>query len=103
MIRQYFINNQPITLPLPTPPSLLLSLSVHDTTTTPGPCSEKSASPRDGRGHCQAPQAFRRGEHMGRVGFDPRICLPDMSGHPCLILRATSISLQVDPPNTGKA
>ena len=54
VIRQYFINNQPITLPLPTPPSLLLSLSVHDTTTTPGPCSEKSASPREGRGHCAA-------------------------------------------------
>jgi hypothetical protein len=27
---------------------------VHDTTTMPGPCSEKSASPREGRGHCAA-------------------------------------------------
>ncbi len=73
--------------------SLLLSPSPleHDTTTTMlCPCSEKSASPQEGRG--QAPQAFRRGEHMGRVGFDPVVFSPGMAGHPCLILRATSVS-----------
>jgi hypothetical protein len=40
----------------------------------PGLCSEKSALSREGRG--LAPQAFRRGEHMGRVGFDPRSFFP---------------------------
>jgi hypothetical protein len=86
----------------------------------PGPCSEKSASPREGRGHCAAglgrghcaagfrlrrsaaPQVFRRGEHMGRVGFDPRTFFPGMAGHPCLILRAPSLSLQGEPANIGK-
>ena len=75
---------------------------VHDTPTTmPCPCSEKSPSPREGEG-ALAPQAFRRGEHMGRVGFDPRIFFPGMAGHPCLILCATSLSLQGDPANIGK-
>ena len=41
---------------------------VHDTTTIPGPCSEKSASPREGRGHCAA--GVPPWVHMGRVGFD---------------------------------
>ncbi len=63
-----------------TPPRWILGGSnlVHDTTTTmPGPCSEKSPSPREGvlRG-VGAPQAFRRGEHMDRVGFDPRSFSP---------------------------
>ncbi len=39
---------------------------------------------------------------MGRVGFDPRSFFPGMAGHPCLILRATSLSLQGDPANIGK-
>jgi len=46
---------------------------VHDTTTTmPGPCSEKSASPQEGTGNW----ASRRGEHMGRLGFDARSFFP---------------------------
>ena len=41
---------------------------VHDTTTTmPGPCSGKSASPREGRGHVSP--------------------FPGMAGHPCLTRR----------------
>ena len=31
---------------------------------------------------------FRRGERMGRVGFDSRIFFPWMAGHPCLTLLA---------------
>ena len=37
-------------------------------------------------------EAFRRGERMGRVGFDSRIFFPWMAGHPCLTLRARSLS-----------
>ena len=47
-------------------------------------------------------EAFRRGERMGRVGFDSRIFSPWMAGHPCLTLRARSLSLQGDPANIGK-
>ena len=47
-------------------------------------------------------EAFRRGEHMGRVGFDSRIFFPWMAGHPCLTLRARSLSFQGDPANIGK-
>jgi hypothetical protein len=47
-------------------------------------------------------EAFRRGERMGRMGFDSRIFFPWMAGHPCLTLRATSLSLQGDPANIGK-
>jgi hypothetical protein len=55
------------------------------------------------RGGCtEAPQAFRRGEHMGRVGFDPRSFFPWDDRHPCLILRAMSLSLQGAPANIGK-
>jgi hypothetical protein len=32
--------------------------------------------PRERGGGTEAPQAFRRGEHMGRVGFDPRSFFP---------------------------
>ena len=39
-------------------------------------------------------EAFRRGERMGRVGFDSRIFFPWLAGHPCLTLRAMSLSLQ---------
>ena len=48
-------------------------------------------------GGTQAPQAFRRGEHMGRVGFDPRFFPPliGMACHPCLTLRATSLSRRI--------
>jgi hypothetical protein len=67
----------------------------------PDPYSEKRASPREGRG-APAPQAFRRGEHMSRVGSIPVVFFPGMAGHPCLTLRATSLSLQGDPANTGK-
>jgi hypothetical protein len=46
-----------------------------DTTTTmPDPCSE-SVPPRGGEGVLN-PQASRRGEHMGRVGFDARSFFP---------------------------
>ena len=50
-------------------PSLPLNL-VHDTTTTtpPGPCSGRAHHPERRGGT----EAYRRGEHMGRVGFDPR-------------------------------
>ena len=41
-------------------------------------------------------------KHMGRVGFDPRTFFPGMAGHPCLILRAPSLSLQGEPANIGK-
>ena len=47
-------------------------------------------------------EAFRRGERMGRVGFDSRIFFPWLAGHPCLTLRAMSLSLQGDPANIGK-
>jgi hypothetical protein len=49
-------------------------------------------------------EAFRRGECMGRVGFDSRIFFPWMAGHPCLTLtlRARSLSLLGDPVNIGK-
>ena len=47
-------------------------------------------------------EAFRRGERMGRVGFDSRTLSPWMAGHPCLTLRARSLSLQGDPANIGK-
>ena len=48
------------------------SSSSHDTTTTmPGPYLRRARHPERGGG-TEAPQAFRRGEHMGRVGFDPR-------------------------------
>jgi len=47
-------------------------------------------------------EAFRRGERMGRVGFDSRVFPPWMAGHPCLTLRARSLSLQGDPVNIGK-
>jgi hypothetical protein len=40
--------------------------------------------------------------YMGRVGFDSRIFFPWMAGHPCLTLRARSLSLQGDPANIGK-
>jgi hypothetical protein len=50
----------------------------------------------------EAPQAFRRGEHMVRVGSIPVVFVPGMAGHPCLILRATSLSLQGEPANIGK-
>ena len=36
-------------------------------------------------------EAFRRGERMGRMGFDSRIVFPWMAGHPCLTLRARSL------------
>ena len=39
-------------------------------------------------------EVFRRGERMGRVGFDSRIFSPWMAGHPRLTLRARSLSLQ---------
>ena len=39
---------------------------------------------------------------MGRVGFDSRTFPPWMAGHPCLTLRARSLSLQGDPANIGK-
>jgi len=45
-------------------------------------------------------EAFRRGERMGRVGFD--YFFPWMAGHPCLTLRVRSLSLQGDPANIGK-
>ena len=47
-------------------------------------------------------EAFRRGERMGRVGFDSRIFFRWMAGHPCLTLRAKSCSLQGDPANIEK-
>jgi hypothetical protein len=52
-------------------------------------------------GGTEAPQAFRRGELMGRVGFDPRSFSPQMAGHLCLILFATSLSLKGEPANVG--
>jgi len=47
-----------------------------------------------------APQAFRRGEHMSRVGFDP-LFSPGIACHPFLTLSATSLSLQGGPANIG--
>ena len=46
-------------------------------------------------------EAFRRGERMGQVGFDSRLFFSWMAGHPCLTLRARSLSLQGDPANIG--
>ena len=54
------------------------------------------------RGGGTTPQAFRRWEHMGRVGFDPRRFFPGMAGHLCPILRATSLSLHGDPAKIGR-
>ena len=42
-------------------------------------------------------EAIRRGERMGRVGFDSRTFFPWMAGHPCLTLRARPLSLEGDP------
>jgi hypothetical protein len=53
----------------------LWSLRRHETTTTmPDPGSE-GVPPRGGEGLLRL-QAFRRGEHLGRVGFDPRSFFP---------------------------
>ena len=54
---------------------------VRDTTTTmPGPCSEKSASPREGRGHGRRRGHKRRrrsaGEHIPWVGVRSLYCFP---------------------------
>ena len=57
------------------------------------PALRRARHPERG-GATEAPQAFRHGEHMGRVGFIPVVFPPGMAGHPCLILRATSLSLQ---------
>jgi hypothetical protein len=51
-----------------------------------GPCSEKRARHPERGGGTEAPQAFRRGEHRGRVGSIPVVFPPGMAGHPCLIL-----------------
>ena len=75
---------------------------VHDTPTTmPCPCSEKSPSPREERGHWR-----RRRSAVGNTwagwGSIPVFFPPGMAGHSCLILRSTSLSLQGDPANIGK-
>jgi hypothetical protein len=49
-----------------------------------------------GTRHDDDDEAFRRGERMGRAGFDSRIFSPWMAGHPCPTLRARSLSLQGD-------
>ena len=68
---------------------------VHDTTTTmPGPCSEKSASPQEGSGHRGAagvPSCGTQGVHRSFFPFK----VPGRS------LRATSLSLQEEPANIG--
>jgi hypothetical protein len=50
----------------------------------PGPCSEKSASPREGKGHRR-----RRRSAVGNTwagwGSIPVVFPPGMAGHPCLI------------------
>jgi len=65
------------------------------------PCSEKSPATREGRGHWR-----RRRSAVGNTwagwGSIPVFFFPGMAGHPCLILRATSLSLQGDPANIGK-
>ena len=49
-----------------------------------------------------------RGGGTGAAGVPPwgthgpGVFFPGMAGHPCLILRATSLSLQGDPANIGK-
>ncbi len=91
-----------------TPPRWILGGSnlVHDTTTTmPGPCSDKSPSPREGRGHCRRRRRSAVGNTWAGWGSVPErglVCFPGMAGHPCLILRATSLSLQGGPANIGK-
>ena len=75
---------------------------VHDTTTMmPGPCSDKSASPREGRGHWHRRRSAV-GDAWAGWGSIPVVFPPGMAGHPCLILRATSLSLQGEPANIGK-
>jgi hypothetical protein len=75
---------------------------VHDTPTTmPCPCSEKSPSPREGRGHWRRRRSAVGNTWAGWASI-PVFFFPGMAGHPCLILRATSLSLQGDPANIGK-
>jgi len=73
---------------------------VHDTTTTmPGPCSEKSASSQEGWGRRRRSAVWNTWAGWGSI---PVVFPPGMAGHPCLILRARSLSLQGDPANIGK-
>ena len=46
-------------------------------------------------------EAFRRGEQWAGWGSIP-VFPPGMAGHPCLTLRARSLSLQGDPANIRK-
>jgi hypothetical protein len=75
---------------------------VHDTATTmPGPCSQKSASPR-GEGALRRHRRSAVGNTWAVWGSIPVVFPPGMSGHPCLIIRVTSLSLRGEPANTGK-
>ena len=109
----WIVPNKALSLSLSLSLSLALARSVslslylvHDTTTTmPGPCSEKSASPREGRVRCRSgsaagvpPWDTRTGR--GWIRVFPRIFFPFP---PCLALRATSLSLQGDPTTIAKA
>jgi hypothetical protein len=49
----------------------------------------------------EVPQAFRRGEHMGRVVFDPRSFFPGTAGHPCLTL-LTTCNVPFPPRRSGE-
>ena len=66
----------------------------------PGPSSEKSASSRQGRGTRHRRSAV--GNTWASWGSIPVVFFDGTAGHPCLILRATSPSLQGEPANIGK-
>jgi hypothetical protein len=70
----------------------------HDMTTTkPDPCSE-SVPPEGVRG-TEAPQAFRCGDNMGRVGFDARSFFPWDGRSP---VSHPTCDVPVPPKRTGR-
>jgi hypothetical protein len=67
----------------------------------PGPCSEKSSAPPRGEGALRRRRSAISTHGPGGVRC-PYFFPLEWQVHPCLILRATSLSLQGDPANIVK-